>query len=72
MRRHISLIVVLAVLACLPAVAAQTNQPSAATVTGTVTYRERIALPATAVVEVTVADVSRADAPAVVDRTPAH
>lgn len=40
--------------------------PAAAqTVTGTVTMRERLALPPTAVVEVTLEDVSRADAPAV-------
>ncbi len=37
-----------------------------ATVTGTVTYRQRIALPPGAVVEVSLLDVSRADAPAVV------
>jgi uncharacterized lipoprotein YbaY len=35
------------------------------TVTGTVTYRQRIALPPGAVVEVSLLDVSRADAPAV-------
>jgi putative lipoprotein len=33
-------------------------------VTGTVTYRQRIALPSTAVVEVTLQDISRQDAPA--------
>lgn len=37
-----------------------------AKVTGTVTYRERIALPPTAVIKVQLVDVSRADAPAVV------
>ena len=37
-----------------------------ATVTGTVAYRERIALPPTAVIKVQLVDVSRADAPAVV------
>jgi len=37
-----------------------------ARVTGTVTYRERIALPPSAVVKVQLVDVSRADAPAVV------
>lgn len=42
-------------------------QPVAATsVMGTVTYRERIALPANAVVQVSLQDISRADAPAVV------
>jgi len=35
-------------------------------VTGTVTYRERIALPPTTVVTVKLVDVSRADAPAIV------
>ena len=66
MRRQISVLAVLAAFAGLQAISAQTSQPSPPSVTGTVTYRERIALPPTAVVEVTVADVSRADAPAVV------
>jgi putative lipoprotein len=35
-------------------------------VTGTVTYRERIALPPTAMIKVQLVDVSRADAPAIV------
>jgi putative lipoprotein len=39
---------------------------SMAQVTGTVTYRERIALPPTAVVTIKLVDVSRADAPAIV------
>jgi putative lipoprotein len=39
---------------------------SSAKVTGTVTYRERIALPPTAVIKVQLVDVSRADAPAIV------
>ena len=38
--------------------------PSVATVTGTITYRERIALTPNAVVEVKLLDISRADAPA--------
>jgi uncharacterized lipoprotein YbaY/uncharacterized lipoprotein NlpE involved in copper resistance/heat shock protein HslJ len=38
----------------------------AGTITGTATYRERIALPPEAVLEATLEDVSRADAPAVV------
>ena len=37
-----------------------------ASVTGTVTYLQRIALPPTAVIKVQLADVSRADAPAIV------
>ena len=40
--------------------------PAVAQVTGTVTYRERIALSSSAVVEVVLQDVSRADAPAIV------
>jgi uncharacterized lipoprotein YbaY/heat shock protein HslJ len=40
------------------------TSPSEATVTGTATYRERMALPAEAVFEATLEDVSRADAPA--------
>ena len=43
----------------------QPTTPKTATVTGTVTYRERIALSPGAVVEVKLSDVSRADAPAV-------
>ena len=38
--------------------------PSEASLTGTATYRERIALPPGAVFEATLEDVSRADAPA--------
>ena len=41
-----------------------TSEP-AATVSGTVSYRERIALSDTAVVEISLQDVSRADAPAI-------
>jgi len=40
------------------------EQPKVDSVTGTVTYRERIALPDNAVVTVTLQDVSLADAPA--------
>ncbi len=39
---------------------------AAAKVTGTITYRERIALPPDALIKVQLVDVSRADAPAVV------
>jgi putative lipoprotein len=39
---------------------------SVARVTGTVAYRERVALPPTAVIKVQLVDVSRADAPAIV------
>ena len=44
----------------------QTGGVSSAQVSGTVTYRERIALPPSAVIKVQLVDVSRADAPAVV------
>lgn len=44
--------------------AARAMAADAATLTGTVTYRARIALPAGAVVDVRLLDVSRADAPA--------
>jgi uncharacterized lipoprotein YbaY len=43
----------------------QTTPRTSARVTGTVTYRQRIALPPNAVVEVKLLDVSRQDAPAV-------
>ena len=56
---------------CATVAACQTGAPdrnagNSARVTGTVTYRERIALPAKAVVHVELSDVSRLDAPAVV------
>lgn len=49
----------LALAAC-----ATTPAEQPVTVTGSITYRERIALPPTAQVEITLADVSLADAPA--------
>ena len=48
-----------------PAVGTEPTALTVATVTGTVTYRERIALSPDAVVEVKLVDVSRADAPAI-------
>ncbi len=53
-----------ALSACAPAAAPVTAPASTAKVTGTVTYLQRSALPPTAVIEVTLADVSKADAPA--------
>lgn len=44
--------------------AADSDAPDAAVVRGTATYRERIALPPDAILEVVLEDVSRADAPA--------
>lgn len=43
-----------------------TGGGAAATIVGSVTYRERMALPPTAIIKVQLVDVSRADAPAVV------
>ena len=51
----------------LPGAATATPQPAAtASVTGTVIYRERIALPPNAAVRVALQDISLADAPAIV------
>jgi putative lipoprotein len=59
--------IVLALAGCASAavVPATGGGTAAGQVTGSVTYRERIALPPTAVVHVRLVDVSRADAPAV-------
>ncbi len=63
---RVALLCLLAVVGCtsprLPAVAETTSE---ATLSGTVTYRERIALPPDAVVTVRLLDVSLADAPSV-------
>jgi len=56
----------LAGCASLEAAPEEGGGAAAATVTGTVTYRERIALPPNAVIKVQLVDVSRADAPAIV------
>lgn len=57
---------VVAVLGCATAGADPAGPiPDSRTLTGTVTYRERIALPPDALLTVTLEDVSRADAPAV-------
>jgi putative lipoprotein len=57
---------VLALLAFLVSCQPAPKSPEFAYVTGTVTYRERMALPGDAVVEVQLQDVSLADAPATV------
>lgn len=58
-------VLALGVLACATGASTPAPTPaSRATVTGTVTYRERIALPPGATVTVRLQDVSRADAPA--------
>jgi len=58
---------VVGLVACsTTSVVPETSGSASAQVTGTVTYRERIALPPSAVIKVQLVDVSRADAPAVV------
>lgn len=58
--------VLLAGCASLEAAPQEDGGVAVASVTGTVTYRERIALPPNAVIKVQLVDVSRADAPAIV------
>jgi putative lipoprotein len=62
MEKKIALIIFLLVPVLL--IGCGSTSSSTATVTGTVTYLQKIALPADAVVTVTLEDVSRADAPA--------
>lgn len=62
----LSCMAVLALGACVPATQVTGANPSTATVSGTVTYRQRSALPPGAVVTVQIQDVSRADAPATI------
>ena len=58
-------VLALGVLACSPGASSPAPTPSTrAVVTGSVTYRERVALPPGATVTVRLQDVSRADAPA--------
>jgi len=57
---------VLALLCALLSTGCAQLDTSAARITGSVTYRERVALPPSAVVKVRLVDVSRADAPATV------
>ena len=59
-RRLLWLLVIVMAGACT------TKTPPAASITGTATYRERMALPPDAVFDATLEDVSRADAPSVV------
>jgi uncharacterized lipoprotein YbaY/heat shock protein HslJ len=64
------ILTLLALIACLPAACQQQGPgvsqalPLDAFISGTITYRERIALSPQAVVEISLQDVSRADAPA--------
>lgn len=56
----------LALAACVPATQVTGSNPTTPTVSGTVTYRQRSALPTGATVTVQLQDVSRADAPATI------
>ena len=60
----LGLLFLLAGCACAQVVPAMAGDGATAQVTGSVTYRERMALPPTAVIKVRLADISRADAPA--------
>ena len=55
-----------ALIFVLPMLFAGCGSPSSPTLTGTVTYRQKIALPTDAGVNVSLQDISRADAPAIV------
>ena len=64
--RHVRVLLAVCLLAALFTVPSLAFAQSAGTVSGTVTYRQRVALPASAVVTIQLLDVSRADAAAVV------
>ena len=64
-RGLLSLVLLLAGCTATPVVPASGTGTATSKVTGSVTYRERIALPPSAVVTVKLVDVSLADAPAV-------
>ena len=70
MIRHSCLIAVLTYVVFLPRISIAQSVPSpgqsSPMITGTVTYRVRMALPANAAIDVRLEDVSRADAPAVI------
>lgn len=65
MKQGIAFLLALCVLACSESGSMQDDE-SMARISGSVTYRERMALSPDAVLEIRLADVSRADAPAVV------
>ena len=64
-RGLLSLVLFLAGCTATPVVPATGTGTATGKVTGSITYRERIALPPSAVITVQLVDVSRADAPAV-------
>jgi putative lipoprotein len=65
MSKHCSILAAVLLTGCAAASVAPTGGGATAKVTGTITYRERIALSPDAVITVRLVDVSRADAPAV-------
>lgn len=65
-RAALSALVLASAMACTGTGPTHNESTQMRKIAGTVTYRERIALPADAVVKVQLVDVSRADAPAVV------
>lgn len=64
MGRHWFLLAAVLMTGCATASVAPAGGGAAAEVSGTISYRERIALPPDAVIKVRLVDVSRADAPA--------
>ena len=64
-RGLLSMVLFLAGCTATPVVPATGTGTATSKVTGSITYRERIALPPSAVITVQLVDVSRADAPAV-------
>jgi putative lipoprotein len=65
MGKHWNMLVAALMTGCAAASVAPSGGGGAAKVTGSLTYRERIALPPDAVIAVRLVDVSRADAPAI-------
>jgi putative lipoprotein len=63
--RVLAIVMLSIVLVLLGCGASSPSATQSAAVTGTVTYREKIALPADAVINIKLIDASRADAPAV-------
>lgn len=65
MSKHWTLLAAVLMTGCATASVAPTGGGATGKVTGTITYRERIALSPDAVIKVRLVDVSRADAPAI-------
>jgi len=64
MSRHWTLMATILVMGCTSAAVVPADDGATARVSGTISYRERIALPPEALIKVQLVDVSRADAPA--------